>query len=93
MIVLAILGGNEVQRRSGIVYPLSQEFGDSPGVFHEVNGIFEHIGINPLKDIVLAGVRFYFDRMIDMSMAEHSSFNGIAFNLKGIYSLHHKRTS
>ena len=88
--VLSVLGGQEMQRPAGIVHPGTDVVGDGTGIFHQADGILEHIGIDALQHIRCALIRDDLKGGVDVAVAEGGTLDRLALQAEGIDSLFHR---
>ena len=88
--VLSVLGGQEMQRPAGIVHPGTDVVGDGTGIFHQADGVLEHIGIDALQHIRSALIRDDLKGGVDVAVAEGGTLDRLALQAEGIDSLFHR---
>ena len=78
-----------MQGQAGVIHPGADVVGDGTGVVHQADGVLEHIGIDPLQDILSALVGIDLEGGIDVAVAEGLTADGFAIEAECVNSFFH----
>ena len=79
-----------MQSGTGIIHTAADEIGDGTGVVHQTDGVLEHIGVDPLQDVLAAGIGFDLEGGVDVSVAEGHAADRLAIEAESVNSMFHK---